>query len=36
MLKGDVEALFLGPRTVIGKIYRFRDYGVYVDRSMLT
>ena len=34
-LQGDIEALFLGPRSVIGEIEAFLDQGVDIDRPVL-
>src|SRR6202011_5730847 len=34
-LQGDIEALFLGPRSVISEIETFFDEGVDIDRSVL-
>jgi hypothetical protein len=35
-LQGDVEALLLGPRSVISEIEALFDQGVDIDRSMLS
>jgi hypothetical protein len=33
-LQSDVEALLLGPRTVIGEVQAFLDEGVDIDKSV--